>query len=121
MRIGEFARRANISPFKIRFYEGRGLLPRSAREANSYRSYGLADLRILDLIQQARSLGFTLADVARFMAQPAEDRRKKSQLIPAVEAKLIAVERHLAQVYRQRADLSAFLDNLKSRNEQFFR
>jgi len=112
MRIGEFAREAGVSASAIRFYEKRGLLPPSPREANGYRCYDHGDLRVIRLIDQARSLGFSLNDVARFMSRSAKDRREKSKLLPVLADKLVMLDRHLAEVRQQRTAIMAFMDLL---------
>ena len=113
MRIGEFASRAGVSASKIRFYEARGLLPKSVRSANGYRSYGAADLRIVSFIDRARALGFSLADITRFMNRPAEERRTKAGLVEALETKLVEVDTLLAELRLRRREVMALLAELK--------
>lgn len=109
MRIGEFAREAGVSASAIRFYEKRGLLPPSKRRANGYRDYDPADVRLIRLIEQSRSLGFSLKDTARFMSRPPDERRDKRRLLPILVEKLALLDRHLAEVRRQRAAIVAFM------------
>jgi MerR family copper efflux transcriptional regulator len=112
MRIGEFARQAGVSASAVRFYEKRGLLPPSARQANGYRHYDADDLRIVRLIDQARSLGFSLRDVARFMNRAPEERRDKRRLVPILADKLALLDQHLAAFQQQRAAIIAFMDEV---------
>lgn len=114
MRIGEFARRAGVTPSKVRFYEGRGLLPHADRSANGYRAYGPDDLKVIAFIDRARALGFTLADIARFMSRTAEDRRAKIGLAEVFEAKLSEIDAHLAEVQARRAGLVEMLADLRA-------
>ena len=114
MRIGEFARKAGVSASAIRFYEKRGLLPPATRQANGYRSYSADDLRVIRLIHQARSLGFSLNDVARFMTRTPRERRDKSRLLPLLADKLHRIDQHLTTVQQQRAALAAFIDHIKT-------
>jgi MerR family transcriptional regulator, copper efflux regulator len=113
MRIGEFAKRAGLSASKIRFYEGRGLLPDAARSANGYRDYGATDLRVIGFIDRARALGFSLSDVARFMKRPVEERRAKHGLVEALEAKLAEIDDHLAEVRSRRQHVVALLTEMR--------
>ena len=115
MRIGEFAKRAGVSTSKIRFYETRGLLPAAGRSANGYRTYDATDLRIVTFIDRARALGFSLADIGRFMSRPAEARRAKHGLVAALEAKLAEVDEHMAVVQARRGEIVALLGELRSR------
>jgi len=113
MRIGDFARRAGVSTSKIRFYEAHGLLPQAARTASGYRDYDALDLRIVDFINRSRALGFSLEEIARFMSRPADERRAKTGLIPALEAKLAEIDAHLADVQARRSGLLALMAELK--------
>ena len=116
MRIGEFARKAGVSTSAIRFYEKRGLLPSSKRQANGYRRFDDEDLRIIRLIDQARSLGFSLKDVALFMSRPSEERRDKHRLLPILAEKLALIDQHLAVVQQQRAEILAFMTQIKEQD-----
>lgn len=87
-------------------------MPPSRREANGYRSYGPDDLRIVRLIGEARSLGFTLGDVARFMSRPSAERRDKRRLLPVLEARLALLDRHLVSIQEQRTAVMAFMDQI---------
>ena len=115
MRIGDFARAAGVSTSKIRFYEARGLLPAAARTANGYRSYDASDLRIVSFIDRARAFGFSLTDVRRFMARPAEERRTKAGLVDALEAKLAEINAHIAEACAQREQVVAMIQEIKGR------
>lgn len=68
MRIGEVARRFHVSPSIIRYYEGKGLLPRPHRDSSGYRVYGEADLARIQFVTGARQLGFTFADIREVLA-----------------------------------------------------
>jgi len=109
MRISEFARKAGVSASAIRFYEKRGLLPPSQRQANGYRHFDADDLRVIRLIDQARSLGFSLNDVALFMSRSVEERRNKRRLLPIFADKLVLIDQHLAAVQQQRSAIVAFM------------
>jgi DNA-binding transcriptional MerR regulator/quercetin dioxygenase-like cupin family protein len=54
-RIGEVARRLNVSPSVLRLWERQGLI-RPARTRAGYRLYSQADLEVLDRIQRMRAV-----------------------------------------------------------------
>lgn len=117
MRIGEFARRAGVSTSKIRFYERRGLLPDASRASNGYRDYGLDDIRVIAFVDRARTLGFSLSDVARFMQRPAAGRRAKVGLAQALKAKLAEVDQHLVELEARRGAIVAMLAEVGDAHE----
>ena len=71
MRIGELAKRADVSRDTIRFYERRGLISSLPGNelTNSYRDYPEDCVLTLDLIRQAKSAGLSLEDLETFIQQ----------------------------------------------------
>jgi DNA-binding transcriptional MerR regulator len=65
MRIGELAQWIGVSTDSVRFYERSGLLPRPARQDNTYRRYTEADAEHLRLLIDLRRLDLPLDDAAR--------------------------------------------------------
>jgi DNA-binding transcriptional MerR regulator len=63
LKIGELARRADVTTKAIRFYERKGLLPVAKRAANRYRVYGDDAAEILRFIKQATGLGLRLGEI----------------------------------------------------------
>ncbi|MBK8460455.1 MAG: HEAT repeat domain-containing protein [Micropruina sp.] len=73
LRIGEVARRTGLTVRTLRHYDELGLLTPSDRTSGHYRLYSPEDLRRLLNIQQLKSLGLSLFDVARALDDPAFD------------------------------------------------
>ena len=69
LKIGEVARRAGVGVETLRFYERAGLLDRPARTEGGYRLYDAETLKTLEFIKRAQSLGFTLAEIKRIIAE----------------------------------------------------
>src|SRR5688572_2124118 len=69
LKIGEVARRAGIGVETLRFYERSGLLDRPARTEGGYRLYDAGALKTLEFIKRAQSLGFTLEEIKRIIAE----------------------------------------------------
>ncbi|MEL6903398.1 MAG: MerR family transcriptional regulator, partial [Cyanobacteria bacterium J06606_4] len=65
MLIGELAKQSNLSKDTIRFYEKIGLLSAGERRAGSrvYKEFPPHTLMRLQLIRQAKKLGFTLSEI----------------------------------------------------------
>jgi DNA-binding transcriptional MerR regulator len=67
MLIGELASRAGTSARTLRYYEEHGLVqPR--RDANGYRQYDDAELRVVHEIRSLLAAGFGLDDIRPFVA-----------------------------------------------------
>ena len=68
MNIGTVAENSGVPPKTIRYYESIGLIRPADRRSNGYRSYSLVDMRTLNFIKRARSLGFSVEEVRDLLA-----------------------------------------------------
>lgn len=68
MKIGELADAAKCSTETIRFYEREGLLPKAARTAGNYRSYGIEHLERLRVIRNCRALDMAHEEIRALLA-----------------------------------------------------
>ena len=79
---------------------------------DGYRSYDSANPQILTFIDRARALGFSLTDVGRSMSRPPEERRSKTGLVHALEAKLAEIDAHLAEAHARHAQILELMAEL---------
>ena len=100
MSIGELARATGTKAETIRYYERIGLLPRPARTASNYRSYGSAELARLSFVRRARSLGFSIEQISALL-DLAENRDRSCDAVDALAKK------HLATTEAKISDLTA--------------
>ncbi len=103
--IGQLARACGVRVTTIRFYERRGLLPKPPRGASGYRLYGEADLRRLRFIQEAKTLGFSLGEIAELMALRAASDTSCSRVRDRAIGKIGDVERKIRQLQQFRGAL----------------
>src|SRR5258708_36119687 len=100
MTIGEVAARTDVPPKTIRYYENIGLIKPQERLENRLRTYGETAVQTLRFIQRARSLGFSLKDIAALLALY-QDRKRASR-----EVKRLALK-HVGELDRKIAELTA--------------
>ena len=95
--IGQLARNAGVNVETIRYYERRGLIRRPLKPANGYRRYGRDVLARLQFIRRAKTLGFTLDEIANLLALSQGDcieiRTLAEQKLGSVRAKISDLER----------------------------
>lgn len=104
LSIGELAKAASVSIHTIRFYEKSGLLPPPSRRPSGFREYSELDVRQLQFVRQARSLGFSIDEIAELLALEAE---QSSAVISSVIARnLESINRKIAQLTRWRDSLN---------------
>lgn len=105
--IGELAEEFDITTRTIRFYESRGLIRPARKGAN--RSYTRRDRARLILILRGKNLGFSLEDIAEYLALYDTDPGQQTQTQHLLEK----VETAIADLNKKRADLDRTLKDLK--------
>ena len=113
MQIGEVARRTGVSVSRIRFYEARGLLPKAARADNGYRSYGADAVAILDFVDRAQRLGFSLAEIREGMPHPGAARPSPSIIVAALHQKEAEIDRLIEAAIAKKRAIASLLDELR--------
>jgi DNA-binding transcriptional MerR regulator len=118
LRIGDLSARSGFSRDAIRYYERIGLLGAPPRTDGGYRVYGEQALNRLRVIRNARSIGFSLAEIRGFMkvrdaggVPCAEVRKAAETRLDEVTAEL----KHLEEVRRaMRRTLARWDEKLSS-------
>ena len=98
MRIGELAKRAEVSRDTIRFYERHGLIrSRQDPEAdNNYRIYPEDALITLEVIRDAQAAGLSIADITIFLGQFLSQSGEPEEIEAFLDAKITEVATRLA-------------------------
>lgn len=105
--IGELADALALTTRTIRFYEHKGLITPSRKGAN--RVYSRRDRARLQLIMRGKNLGFSLEDIAQFLALYDADPSQLAQ----TRLLLGKVEAHIDDLQTKRADIERTLRDLK--------
>ena len=105
MNIGTAAQHSGVPVKTIRYYESIGLIDAARRTESGYRIYDIRDVETLRFIQRARSLGFSVKDVADLLALWRDKQRASGQV------KALA-KRHVADIDRKIAELRAMGETL---------
>ncbi len=107
LNIGEAARRAEVSAKMVRHYESLGLLPAVARTGAGYRQYSDKEVHTLRFIKRARSLGFSMPEIAQLL-KLWQDKRRPSESVKKIAA------HHVADLDQRIAELSAMKRTLQT-------
>jgi len=108
LTIGEAARRANLQPSTLRYYEQVGLLP-VPRRVHGRRHYEYDVVQRLRVIKVAQQAGFTLAEIATLLHGFAEDIPPSARWHVLAQRKLHEIDVLLAQVQAMKHLLEAGL------------
>lgn len=105
--VSEAAERAGVTRKAIRVYEEKGLLRPPERTAAGYRLFSDEDVRVLQFIRQAKTLGLALSEISDIL----NVRRGGGQTCDHVTGLLDA---HLTQIDRAMADLRRLKSSLQA-------
>lgn len=114
MKIGELAEQAGMTVPAVRFYEQAGLLPKPARTGSGYRVYGTSDLRRLQLIRHAKSLGFSLEEIERILRLREQGTCPCGEVISMLHRHLSNTDAQIQRLRRFRSELAKTLAEWKS-------
>ena len=110
MLIGEIVRQTGLSRDTIRYYERLGLLSADGRpaSANNYKDYPASTVLRLGLIQQAKNLGFRLAEIAEGLDLLTDTGLSDREATARIQEKLAVIEAKMQALAAMRAQLLYF-------------
>jgi MerR family copper efflux transcriptional regulator len=112
MRIGELSRRTGISTSRIRFYERHHVLPKPIRGGNGYRKYPDTALKMLELIDNAQQLGFSLSEIRAGLSEAAPNLPSHAAMAKALRSKLAHIDQHIKDVRARRRQIAKLLKEM---------
>ncbi|MCP4138862.1 MAG: MerR family transcriptional regulator [Chloroflexi bacterium] len=113
MYIGEVSRQTGASPKAIRLYESLGLLPTIERKGR-YRYFTENDIGLIQIIRQAKELGFRLAEIKVLL-----DEEVSCDIFPWEKAALLVKEKienndlEISRLEEKKIELNRFLGELE--------
>lgn len=105
--IGELAATARVSAQTLRFYERAGLVPASRRLPNGYRDYDTSTAGRVAFVRSAQADGFTLGQIRDVLHTRDRGTAPCRQVRQLIDAKLVDVERQMADLAALHAELTA--------------
>ena len=101
MLINELSKRTGISAHTIRFYEKSGLIKGKRNEkikSNNYFHYDEETIEKLELISDAKSVGFTLSEIAQLIDAWYNHKMTVSQKLSVLDEKLLSIDSRIKQL-----------------------
>lgn len=100
LTIGRLAQQAGFGIETIRFYERRGLIEEPARRPSGYRDYPPSAVQRLRFIQRAKTLGFSLNEIAELLSLRVNEDRTCEDVLAVATAKISEIEGKIAELER---------------------
>ena len=104
--IGEAAKQSGVSAKMVRHYESLGLLPPVHRTDAGYRQYGDKQIHTLRFIRRARTLGFSMAEIAELLKLWQNQGRASADVKRIAQAHVADLERRIAEMQAMRQTLA---------------
>lgn len=118
MKTAEAARAAGIKISTIRFYERQGILAAQSRSASGYREFTDEEVRRLKFIKRAQELGFSLAEIRKFLALSAQRVSLNKDVVQIGQEKLADLDHRIQDLTRMRNALDGLLSGVCDISEE---
>jgi MerR family transcriptional regulator, copper efflux regulator len=119
MLINELAKRTGVTAHTIRFYEKSGLI-KGTRDAavtsNKYFHYDEESVEKLELIRDAKSIGFTLQEIGQLIDAWYNNKFTIAEKVAVLDAKLGSIEDKIKQLEEMKALISEFKESVETKS-----
>lgn len=109
MWISEAAEQAGVNVQTLRYYERRGLLPKTPRRASGYREFPDQAIRVVRFIKRAQELGFSLDEVEELLRLARNSRGNRAGIRSVAQRRIEQIEQKVAELVRMRDALKALV------------
>jgi DNA-binding transcriptional MerR regulator len=111
MLINELSKRTGITAHTIRFYEKSGLIKGKRNEnikSNKYFHYNEETVEKLELVRDAKSIGFTISEIAQLMDAWYNNKMNVSEKLAILDEKLLSIDDRIKQLKEMKKMISQF-------------
>jgi MerR family transcriptional regulator, copper efflux regulator len=111
MLINELSKRTGITAHTIRFYEKSGLIKGTRNpeiKSNKYFHYDEETVKKLELIRDAKSIGFTLSEIGQLMEAWYNNTFSVADKLAILDEKLVSIEGKIKQLEEMKELVSEY-------------
>lgn len=115
MLINELSKKTGISTHTIRFYEKSGLIEGKQDESvksNNYFHYDEVTVEKLEFISDAKSVGFTIKEIAQIIDAWYNRKYTKKQKLEILNDKLISLEQKMKEIREMKKQILQFKEDV---------
>jgi MerR family copper efflux transcriptional regulator len=117
MLINELSKRTGVTAHTIRFYEKSGLIKGKRDESvksNNYFQYGEETVEKLELIRDAKSIGFTLSEIGQLIDAWYNNKITIAEKLKVLDEKLISIDDKIKQLKEMKKLISEFKKSVET-------
>jgi MerR family transcriptional regulator, copper efflux regulator len=117
MLINELSKRTGITAHTIRFYEKSGLIKGKRDEnikTNKYFHYDEETVEKLELVRDAKSIGFTISEISQLMDAWYSNKMSIADKLAVLDEKLQSIEERITQLQGMREMLVDFKKSVEA-------
>ena len=118
LKIGEMAKRSEVTTKTIRYYELLGLLHAPERTESGYRLYNDNDVERLVFIRKAKSLGFSLSDIGETLAIADAHSPPCVHVLALLDRKIQEIDQLVRELKEFQQELTRLREESSTRLEQ---
>jgi MerR family copper efflux transcriptional regulator len=115
MLINELSKRTGLSSHTIRFYEKSGLIKGKRDESvktNKYFHYDEETVEKLELIRDAKSVGFTISEIEQLMDAWYNNKLTIPEKLAVLDEKLLSIDERIKQLKGMKKMISQFKEDV---------
>jgi MerR family transcriptional regulator, copper efflux regulator len=117
MLINELSKKTGVSIHTIRYYENLGLIQGISDEnvkSNNYKSYDENAVERLQIIIEAKEVGFTLAEIKKMLSSWFENSNPKAETLELFQTKIHEIDRRIKQFRHIKKRLEKVCEELEN-------
>lgn len=115
MLINELSKKTGISTHTIRFYEKSGLIKGKRDEqvkSNNYFHYDEEAVEKLELIRDAKSVGFTISEIGQLMDAWYNNKMTTAKKLAVLDEKMLSIEERMKQLKEMKKMIAQFKQDI---------
>jgi MerR family Zn(II)-responsive transcriptional regulator of zntA len=115
MLINELSKKTGLSAHTIRFYERSGLIKGKRDEnqrSNNYFHYDEETVEKLEVIQDAKSVGFTINEIGQLLEAWYNEKFTLEEKLAILDGKLLVLEQKLKEIRNMKKMIARFKEDI---------
>ncbi len=117
MLVNELSKKTGLSIHTIRYYENLGMIKGLTNEnvtSNNYKHYDANTIERLEIIIEAREVGFTLAEIKKILISWFESTDSKPETLELFQAKIKEIDDKMRYFKKTKSLLEKVCEKIKS-------